>query len=115
MSRIGKKPILIPDKVQLSLAGSQITVQGEKGKLTHSLHPSVELRVDGGVVTIIKKEEGKKNGRSPRVDTKSGCQYGNGCPRRVSTESGGKRDRISRFSQWQCIGDESWLFSSGQL
>lgn len=60
MSRIGKKPILIPDKVKLSFAGSQITVQGEKGKLTHSLHPSVELRVDGGVVTVIKKEEGKK-------------------------------------------------------
>ena len=60
MSRIGKKPILIPDKVKLSLAGSQITVQGEKGKLTHSLHPSVELRIEGGVVTIIKKVEDKK-------------------------------------------------------
>ena len=60
MSRIGKKPILIPDKVKLSLAGSQITVQGEKGKLTHCLHPSVELRIEGGVVTIIKNVEDKK-------------------------------------------------------
>jgi len=60
MSRIGKKPILIPDKVKLSLAGDQITVQGEKGKLTHCLHPSVELRIEGGVVTIIKKYEDKK-------------------------------------------------------
>jgi len=60
MSRIGKKPILIPDKVKLSLAGNQITVQGDKGKLTHCLHPSVELRVDGGVATISKKIEDKK-------------------------------------------------------
>jgi large subunit ribosomal protein L6 len=60
MSRIGNKPILIPDKVKLTLAGNQITVQGDKGKLTHSLHPSVELRIEGGVVTIIKKVEDKK-------------------------------------------------------
>jgi len=60
MSRIGKKPILIPDKVKLSLAGSLVTVQGEKGKLTHCLHPSVELRIDGGVITIISKIEDKK-------------------------------------------------------
>jgi len=60
MSRIGKKPILIPDKVKLSLVGSQITVQGGKGKLTHFLHPSVEMRIEGGVVSIIKKIEDKK-------------------------------------------------------
>ncbi len=60
MSRIGKKPIPIPDKVKLSLAGNLVTVQGEKGKLTHCLHPSVELRIDGGVITIISKIEDKK-------------------------------------------------------
>ncbi len=60
MSRIGKKPISIPDKVRLSLAGNQITVQGDKGKLTHSLHPAVELRIEGGVVTVIKKIDDKK-------------------------------------------------------
>ena len=60
MSRIGKKPILIPDNVKLSLASNQITVQSDKGKLTHILHPSVELRIEGGVVLIIKKVEDKK-------------------------------------------------------
>jgi large subunit ribosomal protein L6 len=60
MSRIGKKPIPIPDKVKLSLVDNQITVQGEKGKLTRCLHPSVEVRIEGGVVTIIKKAEDKK-------------------------------------------------------
>jgi large subunit ribosomal protein L6 len=60
MSRIGKKPILIPDKVKLLLAGDQITVQGEKGKLTHCLHPSVELRIEGGVATVTKKVADKK-------------------------------------------------------
>ncbi|MBI5594172.1 MAG: 50S ribosomal protein L6 [Deltaproteobacteria bacterium] len=60
MSRIGKKPIPIPDKVKLSLADNLITVQGEKGKLTRFLHPSIEVRIEGGVVTVIKKAEDKK-------------------------------------------------------
>jgi large subunit ribosomal protein L6 len=60
MSRIGKKPIPIPEKVKFSLSGDLITVQGAKGKLTHSLHPSVELRIEGGVVTVSKKTEDKK-------------------------------------------------------
>ena len=51
---------MLPDKVKLTLADNQITVQGEKGKLTRSLHPSVELRIEGGMVTVIKKAEDKK-------------------------------------------------------
>ena len=60
MSRIGKKPIPIPEKVKFSLDGSRITVQGLKGKLSHCVHPSVELRIEAGVVTIVKKNEDKK-------------------------------------------------------
>jgi large subunit ribosomal protein L6 len=60
MSRIGKKPIPLPEKVKLSIAGSQITVQGEKGELSHNIHPSVELLIADMVVTVIKKSEDKK-------------------------------------------------------
>ncbi len=60
MSRIGNKAIPIPDKVKFSIADNQITVQGEKGKLTNCLHPAVELRIDKGIATISKKNEDKK-------------------------------------------------------
>jgi large subunit ribosomal protein L6 len=60
MSRIGKKPIPIPDNVKFSLADNQITVQGAKGTLTRCLPPSVALRIERGVVTVIKKDEDKK-------------------------------------------------------
>jgi large subunit ribosomal protein L6 len=60
MSRIGKKQISIPDKVKLSIAGNEIVVQGAKGKLSQILHPSVELLIEGGVATVIKKNEDKK-------------------------------------------------------
>jgi large subunit ribosomal protein L6 len=59
MSRIGKKPIPLPDKVKLTLAGNLITVQGEKGKLSHSMHSSVELRIEKDVATVIKKLDDK--------------------------------------------------------
>lgn len=60
MSRIGKKPIPIPEKVKLSMDGDQITVQGQKGKLARSIHPSVELKIESGVINIVKKIEDKK-------------------------------------------------------
>jgi len=59
MSRIGKKPIPLPDKVKLSFAGSLITVQGEKGKLSHNIHASVELNIENDVVTVVKKIDDK--------------------------------------------------------
>jgi large subunit ribosomal protein L6 len=37
MSRIGKQPIAIPDSVKLTGAGSQLTVEGPKGKLSHKV------------------------------------------------------------------------------
>lgn len=45
MSRIGLKPINIPDNVDVTLDGNVITVKGPKGLLTRELHerPKVEL------------------------------------------------------------------------
>lgn len=59
MSRIGKKPIPLPDEVSLSINGRQILVQGEKGKLKHTIHPSVELVVADKIVNVVKKNEEK--------------------------------------------------------
>ena len=38
MSRIGLKPINIPDNVEVTLDGQMITVKGPKGSLTRELH-----------------------------------------------------------------------------
>lgn len=53
MSRVGKKPIPVPEKVKLTYQDRQITVQGEKGTLTRSIHPGVELNISDGVVTVV--------------------------------------------------------------
>jgi large subunit ribosomal protein L6 len=43
MSRIGKKPIGIPDKVEVKLDGLSIDVKGPKGHLTYVFHQDVKI------------------------------------------------------------------------
>ncbi len=52
MSRVGKKPIAIPDKINVAYADRVLTVKGEKGTLSQQIHPAVELDIKEGVVTV---------------------------------------------------------------
>jgi len=52
MSRVGKKPILITDKIDISFKDRLLTVKGAEGTLTRSIHPSVDLKVEDGTVTV---------------------------------------------------------------
>ena len=65
MSRVGKKPIKIPEGVTVEIKGSSIAVKGPKGEL--SLEARLEIEVfqkDGLIILEIKKEfEQVKNSR----------------------------------------------------
>ena len=52
MSRIGKKPIQIPAKVEVALKGDALTVTGPKGTLTRSLHSAVDVAINDGIITV---------------------------------------------------------------
>lgn len=52
MSRIGKRPIVVPKNVSVTLEGNTVSVKGPKGQLKRTLHPSVSLSVDGGLVKV---------------------------------------------------------------
>lgn len=45
MSRIGKLPIAIPDKCQVTLGDQIITVKGPHGELTQEIHPDITVKV----------------------------------------------------------------------
>lgn len=60
MSRIGIKPIQVPQGVKVSVAADLITVEGPKGKLTQSYLPEVEIKVDGGTVKVSRKSDTKQ-------------------------------------------------------
>lgn len=49
MSRVGKKPIVIPEKVDVKVDGLAVTVKGPLGELSATLHPAVTATLaDGG-------------------------------------------------------------------
>ena len=58
MSRIGKKPVMIPAGVTVEIAaGNNVTVKGPKGTLTYAFHPDMILKLDGAVVTVERPDE----------------------------------------------------------
>lgn len=46
MSRIGKKPVPVASGVKVTLAGQQVKVEGQKGKLELNVHPAVQVQHD---------------------------------------------------------------------
>lgn len=52
MSRIGKKPVQLPGKVQFTLNGDMMSVKGPKGNLERQLHPAIQLEINESVVSV---------------------------------------------------------------
>jgi len=57
MSRIGKKPIGIPDGVKVELKGRQIKVSGSLGQLQMDCHPRIKVRIDDSEGKIYVENE----------------------------------------------------------
>ena len=58
MSRIGKKPVIIPANVTVDIAENNVvTVKGPKGTLTYGFHPDMILNVEGNVLTVARPSE----------------------------------------------------------
>jgi len=52
MSRIGKAPISVPDKVTVSLNGLAVTVKGPKGELSRTLPDGVSISQEGSTLQV---------------------------------------------------------------
>jgi large subunit ribosomal protein L6 len=57
MSRIGKQPVVIPDKVKVEIKDSTVHVEGPKGKVTKTFAPVVKFSVADKKVTVSPVEE----------------------------------------------------------
>ncbi len=61
MSRIGNKPITVPEGVEVTLNGQNITVKGPKGTLEREIHSNMSVKLDNGVVTVSRLNDQKEN------------------------------------------------------
>jgi len=60
MSRVGKKPIPIPDKTKIDFKAGVITVKGQKGTLTRTLNTEVDLKIEDGLVNVLIDNEDRR-------------------------------------------------------
>ncbi|AQS54543.1 MAG: 50S ribosomal protein L6 [Novibacillus thermophilus] len=61
MSRIGRKPIPVPDGVDVKIDGKQITVKGPKGTLTRSFHPEMDVKVVDKELRVERPSDAKRH------------------------------------------------------
>ncbi len=57
MSRLAKKPIIIPEKVEVTLAGSLFTVKGPLGTLSRKIAPAIAVVIKDGTIQVSPKNE----------------------------------------------------------
>ncbi|MEZ4528050.1 MAG: 50S ribosomal protein L6 [Desulfobacterales bacterium] len=60
MSRVGKKPVPIPDKTKVSYENRVIRVQGEKGTLSGTIHPDVDLKIEDSAIHVTPVRDSRK-------------------------------------------------------
>lgn len=61
MSRVGKQPISLPEKVSVKIGQDRsVLVEGPKGKLTWSLPVGVVVSSEGNEVTVTRESEDRK-------------------------------------------------------
>jgi large subunit ribosomal protein L6 len=57
MSRVGKIPVKIPEKVRVAVDGTTVRVEGPKGKMSFPFNPVVKVVVDKGQVQVSRPDE----------------------------------------------------------
>ncbi len=60
MSRIGRKPISIPQGVEVTIDGSHVAVKGPKGTLDSTIHPLMKVEQKDGEVVVTRPNDEKE-------------------------------------------------------
>jgi large subunit ribosomal protein L6 len=60
MSRIGRLPVVVPGGVDVTIDGRDVTVNGPKGTLRHTVAAPIDVTRDDGVIRVTRpNDEGK--------------------------------------------------------
>ncbi|MBE5819967.1 MAG: 50S ribosomal protein L6 [Clostridia bacterium] len=57
MSRIGNKPITVPEGVEVKIEGQKVTVKGTKGTLEKVMHENMKITLENNVITVTRPND----------------------------------------------------------
>ena len=61
MSRIGKKPITLPAKVNVTINNADVTVKGPKGELTMTMPPDMTVKQEGNELLVERPSDARQH------------------------------------------------------
>lgn len=61
MSRIGNKPITVPEGIDVTIEGQKITVKGPKGTLEREIHNKISVKLEDGQIKVSRPNDEKEN------------------------------------------------------
>jgi large subunit ribosomal protein L6 len=61
MSRIGRKPVVLPKGVTLQVQGNAVAVKGPKGELRRTLHPEMQIAFEKDQFTVARPSDEKRH------------------------------------------------------
>lgn len=80
MSRIGKKPIIVPAGVDVVFEeGNVMKVKGPKGELCQKFHPAMTLKLENGVLTVERPSDSKEHKSLHGLTRSLAANMINGC------------------------------------
>ncbi|GAB6932372.1 MAG TPA: 50S ribosomal protein L6 [Calditerricola sp.] len=59
MSRVGRKPVVIPEGVEVTINGQEVTVKGPKGTLTRTFHKDMTIKKEGNQIIVERPSDDK--------------------------------------------------------
>lgn len=59
MSRVGKKPIKMPQGISATVKGNKVKVAGPKGSLEVEVHPRIKVEINGQMIQVARQSETK--------------------------------------------------------
>jgi len=75
MSRIGRKPVVIPKSVDVKVEGTLIEVKGPKGELSWNFPSSMNLNIEKDSILVSRPDDTKQK----KALEEPYCQYDRGC------------------------------------
>lgn len=66
MSRVGRKPILIPDGVEVKIEGDTVNVKGPKGEISQKIRPELKILIEDKKIQVMIQERGASS-RTPKL------------------------------------------------